>query len=124
MVALATLLTWLWWAGAPFETAVIHAVAVLVIACPCALGLATPTAIMVGSGAGARAGVLIKNAEALEHAGHIDTLVLDKTGTLTRGKPAVTDCEVIGDAGENTLLSVAAALEAGSEQAAKPPPLI
>ena len=87
----------------------------LVIACPCALGLATPTAIMVGSGAGARAGVLIKNAEALEHAGHIDTLVLDKTGTLTRGKPAVTDLVVIGDTSETTLLQVAFALEAGSE---------
>ena len=113
-IAAVTCAGW-WWYSGSFADALIPAVAVLVIACPCALGLATPTAIMVGSGAGARAGVLIKNAEALEHAGHIDTLVLDKTGTLTRGKPAVTDLVVIGDTSETTLLQVAFALEAGSE---------
>lgn len=114
VIAALTFAGW-WWYSASFADALVPAVAVLVIACPCALGLATPTAIMVGSGAGARAGVLIKNAEALELAGHIDTLVVDKTGTLTQGKPAVTDIEVIGDSTENLLLGVAAALEAGSE---------
>jgi len=114
VIAALTFAGW-WWYSGSFADALVPAVAVLVIACPCALGLATPTAIMVGSGAGARAGVLIKNAEALELAGHIDTLVVDKTGTLTQGKPAVTDCEVVGDISENMLLGVAAALEAGSE---------
>jgi Cu+-exporting ATPase len=95
--------------------ALVRAVAVLVIACPCALGLATPTAIMVGSGAGARAGVLIRNAPALEHAGRITTLVVDKTGTLTTGKPAVTDVVAFEGQDENAVLSVAATLEAGSE---------
>ena len=95
--------------------ALVHAVAVLVIACPCALGLATPTAIMVGSGAGARAGVLVRNAAALEHAGRIDTLVVDKTGTLTLGKPGVTDVVPSGDHDEAELLRLAAALEHGSE---------
>jgi len=113
-IAVITFTGW-WWFGGSFADALVPAVAVLVIACPCALGLATPTAIMVGSGAGARAGVLIKNAEALEHAGHIDTLVLDKTGTLTLGKPAVTNVITIGSHSESTLLGVAAALEAGSE---------
>ncbi len=114
VIALLTFIGW-WWFSGDFTTARVNAVAVLVIACPCALGLATPTAIMVGSGAGARAGVLIKNAEALEHAGHIDTLVVDKTGTLTQGKPAVTDIVAGEGINENVLLRVAAALEAGSE---------
>lgn len=114
VIAVLTFAGW-WWFGGSFAGALVPAVAVLVIACPCALGLATPTAIMVGSGAGARAGVLIKNAEALEHAGHIDTLVLDKTGTLTCGKPAVTDVVPAHGITEDALLRVAAALEAGSE---------
>jgi Cu+-exporting ATPase len=114
VIALLTFIGW-WWFSGDFTTAMVNAVAVLVIACPCALGLATPTAIMVGSGAGARAGVLIKNAEALEHAGHIDTLVVDKTGTLTQGKPAVTDIIAGEGSSENEVLRVAAALEAGSE---------
>ena len=113
-IALATFIGW-WWIGGEFTAALVNAVAVLVIACPCALGLATPTAIMVGSGAGARAGVLIKNAEALERAGHINTLVLDKTGTLTQGRPAVTDIVATGAADEDSLLRIAAALENGSE---------
>ena len=113
-LALLTFAGWWWYSGA-WTDALIPAVAVLVIACPCALGLATPTAIMVGSGAGARAGVLIKNAEALERAGHIDTLVLDKTGTLTQGKPAVTDIVTAAGHTEQDLLRIAAALEAGSE---------
>ena len=114
MIALMTFVGW-WWFSGDFTTAMVNAVAVLVIACPCALGLATPTAIMVGSGAGARAGVLIKNAEALEHAGHIDTLVIDKTGTLTQGRPAVTDIVAIGGSSDEEVLRVAAALESGSE---------
>jgi Cu+-exporting ATPase len=111
-LALITFAGWWWYAGAWTE-ALVPAVAVLVIACPCALGLATPTAIMVGSGAGARAGVLIKNAEALERAGHIDTLVVDKTGTLTLGRPSVTDVAAAADG--TALLRIAATLEQGSE---------
>ena len=114
VIAVLTFIGW-WWFSGDFTIAMVNAVAVLVIACPCALGLATPTAIMVGSGAGARAGVLIKNAEALEHAGHIDTLVIDKTGTLTQGKPAVTDIVAREGSSEEDVLRVAAALEAGSE---------
>ncbi len=114
VLAVLTFAGWWWYSGAWTE-ALVPAVAVLVIACPCALGLATPTAIMVGSGAGARAGVLIRNAEALERAGHIDTLVVDKTGTLTRGRPAVTDIVPAAGADEQGLLRIAAALETGSE---------
>jgi len=113
-IALVTLVG-AWWVTGDGATALIHAVAVLVIACPCALGLATPTAIMVGSGAGARAGALIRNAAALEHAGRIDTLIVDKTGTLTSGKPSVTDVVALGDAAETDVLRIAASLEHGSE---------
>jgi P-type Cu+ transporter len=104
-----------WWLAGDSTSALIHAVAVLVIACPCALGLATPTAIMVGSGAGARAGVLVRNAAALENAARIDTLVLDKTGTLTLGRPGVTDVVPIAADGERELLRIAATLEQSSE---------
>ncbi len=92
----------------------INAVAVLVIACPCALGLATPTALMVGTGRGAQSGVLIRNATALENAGRLGALIVDKTGTLTEGKPAVTDVLPVDGATRERLLSVAAALERGS----------
>ena len=98
-------------AGQSLEFSLTSAIAVLVISCPCALGLATPVAIMVGTGRGARMGVLFKNAAALENLHRIDTVVLDKTGTLTTGKPEVTD--IIGD--ESALLSIAAALESRSE---------
>lgn len=100
--------------GESFETALTFAISVLVISCPCALGLATPVAIMVGTGRGAGMGVLFKNAASLEELHRIDTVVLDKTGTLTQGKPSVTDiiCEKTS---ENQLLAIAAALEAPSE---------
>ena len=98
-------------AGQTLEFSLTSAIAVLVISCPCALGLATPVAIMVGTGRGARMGVLFKNAASLENLHRVDTVVLDKTGTLTTGKPAVTD--IMGD--EKTLLPIAAALEARSE---------
>ena len=97
--------------GKSFEFSMTSAIAVLVISCPCALGLATPVAIMVGTGRGARMGVLFKNAASLEGLHRVDTVVVDKTGTLTTGKPAVTD--VLGD--EKALLPIAAALEARSE---------
>ena len=112
-VALVTLLGWGFFEG--FEMALIPAVSVLVIACPCALGLATPTALMVGIGRAARAGVLVKNAEALEGAEKIDTLVLDKTGTLTRGEPEVAGVFPEDAVSEAEVLRVAAALEARSE---------
>ena len=103
-----------WLFGRQYEPALINEVAVLVIACPCALGLATPTAIMVGSGLGARAGILIRNAEALERAEKITVLAVDKTGTLTRGEPFVTDLMPLG-ADRHAVLRLAAALEQGSE---------
>ncbi len=104
-----------WWFAHDFVAALINAVAVLVIACPCALGLATPTAIMVGTGRGAQAGVLVKNAAALEHAEKIQTLIVDKTGTLTEGRPEVTDIVPVTAISTQDLLRIAASLEQGSE---------
>ena len=95
--------------------ALVAAVSVLIIACPCALGLATPMSIMVGVGRGAQTGVLIKNAEALERLEKIDTLVVDKTGTLTEGRPAVTDIKTVGEWDENEVLRISASLERSSE---------
>jgi Cu+-exporting ATPase len=97
------------------DTALMHAVSVLVIACPCALGLATPMSIMVGVGKGAQAGVLIKNAESLEQMKKVDTLVIDKTGTLTKGKPTVTKIVPAEGFSADNLLQLSASLEQGSE---------
>ena len=113
VIALATFAGWWLYAG-DFAEALVNAVAVLVIACPCALGLATPTAIMVGTGQGARAGILVKNVEALERAEKIAVLALDKTGTLTCGEPQVTDIVALA-ADADVALRLAAALEQGSE---------
>ncbi len=113
VIALVTFAGW-WLYGGVFNVALINAVAVLVIACPCALGLATPTAIMVGTGQGARAGILVKNAEALERAEKTRILAVDKTGTLTRGEPLVTDIVPLATSEEEGL-RMAAALEQGSE---------
>lgn len=107
-----------WWVYGPspaFSHALIAAVSVLIIACPCALGLATPMSIMVGVGRGAQAGVLIKNAESLERMEKIDTLVVDKTGTLTEGKPKVTKIVSAGEFNEDEILKLAASLEQNSE---------
>jgi Cu+-exporting ATPase len=115
-IALATFLSWYFLGGVGFTQALIFAVAVLVIACPCALGLATPTAIMVGTGVGAANGILIKNAESLEHASTIQVVAFDKTGTLTEGKPVVTD--IVMSAEVPVLSSARASLDDFAHQGA------
>ena len=113
LIALATLITWLV-LGAGIETALLNAVAVLVIACPCALGLATPTAIMAGTGVAARHGILIKDAEALEVAHSVSLVAFDKTGTLTSGSPRIAHLQAV-DGDTTQLLQLAGALQRGSE---------
>ena len=118
VIAAALVAAGVWYAVGPqprFTYALIAAVSVLIIACPCALGLATPISIMVGVGRGAQAGVLIKNAEALERLEKVDTLIVDKTGTLTEGRPAVTAIRPANGFDETELLRLAASLERGSE---------
>ncbi|MBY3153372.1 heavy metal translocating P-type ATPase [Rhizobium laguerreae] len=118
VVAIAILAFIVWAAIGPepsMANGLLAAVAVLIIACPCALGLATPMSIMIATGRGAQEGVLIKDAEALERFSKVDTLIVDKTGTLTEGKPKLTDIVAFGDVEEGRLLSLAASLERGSE---------
>jgi P-type Cu+ transporter len=103
-----------WWLAGDATVALVNAVAVLVIACPCALGLATPTAIMVGTGRGAQMGILIRNAVALEQAGRLTTLFVDKTGTLTEGRPVVTDVIAVAEATRGDVLRIAASLDQGA----------
>ncbi len=116
VVAIVTFIVWSIWGPAPAMTyAIVNAVAVLIIACPCALGLATPMSIMVGTGQGAQNGILIKNAEALETFEKVDTVVVDKTGTLTEGRPKLVMVEGAGGIDEDQMLSLVAAVERASE---------
>jgi len=114
VIALATFLIW-WLIFGSLTSAIIAAVAVLVIACPCALGLATPTAIMVGTGIGANRGILIRNGEVLQLAGKLTTVILDKTGTVTKGKPELQEIISLNNMPEDELLKIAASLENNSE---------
>ncbi len=115
-IAIGTFAIWMIFGPEPrFSYALLNAVAVLIIACPCALGLATPMSIMVGTGRGAAAGVLVKNAEALEILSKVDVLLVDKTGTLTEGKPRLVEIAIEGDIAEDEVLALAASLEVHSE---------
>ena len=115
VLAIITLVGWLTIGGADLPGAILNMIAVLVIACPCALGLATPTAIMVGSGRGAEAGILFRSSEALERAASLTAILLDKTGTITSGKPTVTNVLAAPDFSERDVLQISASAEAASE---------
>ncbi len=115
VIAAATFAIWFWGVGAGFTDSLIRLVAVLVIACPCALGLATPTALMVGTGKGAEAGILFRDASALERARSLTTVVLDKTGTVTRGEPTLLEVSPLAGWTEDEVLALAAGAEMGSE---------
>lgn len=115
VISLVTFFGWLVFGNAEITSAMINGIAVLIIACPCALGLATPTAIIVGMGKGASQGILFRNVESLEHASQLHTIAIDKTGTLTSGKPSVTDILPLGTLDEHAILSFAASLEEKSE---------
>ena len=116
VIAIITFIVWSIWGPAPaMAYAIVNAVAVLIIACPCALGLATPMSIMVGTGKGAQSGILIKNAEALETFEKVDTVVVDKTGTLTEGRPKLVMVEAVNGIDEDRMLGLVAAVERASE---------
>lgn len=116
LAAIVTFVVWMIFGPSPaFVFAIVSAVSVLIIACPCALGLATPMSIMTATGRGAQAGILIKDAEALERLAKVDVLVVDKTGTLTQGKPTLTDVIIVGNKSEHDVLALVRGLEAGSE---------
>src|ERR1035437_10188853 len=115
-VSVLTFIVWMWLGPEPkLAYAIVNAVAVLIIACPCALGLATPMSIIAGTGRGAQVGVLIRNAEALEFMEKVDTLIIDKTGTLTEGKPKLMEVVVAAGFEQKDVLKLVASLEKGSE---------